>query len=94
MGPTADFTKTVPSVHTLLMNTIYLYHITQVAKRSFYHGNTRYKNKSFGYRGIHDKGSGDVVSVLCYTIYLSLCTKTAEMKSPDPFLCFVQYDFP
>ena len=34
MGRTADFTKTVPSVHTLLMNTIYLYHITQVAKRS------------------------------------------------------------
>ena len=36
------------------------------------------------YRGIREKGSGDVVSAVCYTIYtiyLSLCTQT----SPDPF---------
>ena len=31
------------------------------------------------YRGIHEKGSGDVVSAVCNTIYavnLSLCTQT------------------
>ena len=31
-------------------------------------------------RGIHEKGSGDVVSAVCYTIYttyLSLCTQTS-----------------
>ena len=36
-----------------------------------------------GYRGIHEKGSGDVVAAVCYTvytIYLSLCT-----TSPEPF---------
>ena len=40
------------------------------------------------YRGIHEKGSDDVVSAICYTkytIYLSLCTQTAETASPDPF---------
>ena len=33
---------------------------------------------SFRHRGIHEKGSGDVVSAVCYTIYLPLCTQTAE----------------
>ena len=40
------------------------------------------------YRGIHEKGSGDVVSAICYTIYtiyLSLCTPTAETTSPETF---------
>ena len=40
------------------------------------------------YRGIHEKGSGDVVSDFCYAIYniyLSLCTWTAETTSPEPF---------
>ena len=35
-------------------------------------------------RGIHEKGSGDVVSAVCYTIYsiyLSLCIQTAETTS-------------
>ena len=39
------------------------------------------------YRGIHEKGSGVVVSAVCYTIYtiyLSLCTKTAETTSLEP----------
>ena len=39
------------------------------------------------YRGIHERGSGDVVSAVCYTIqpiYLSLCTQTAETTSPEP----------
>ena len=38
--------------------------------------------------GIHEKGSWDVVSAVCYTIetiYLSLCTQTAETASPEPF---------
>ena len=42
----------------------------------------------FWYRGIHEKGSGDVVSAIfytTYTIHLSLCTQTAEMTSPEPF---------
>ena len=40
------------------------------------------------FRGIPEKGSGDVVSAVCYTIhtiYLSLCTQTAETKSPESF---------
>ena len=39
-------------------------------------------------RGIHEKGSGDVVSAIFYTtynIYLSLFTQTAETTSPEPF---------
>ena len=39
-------------------------------------------------RGIHEKGSRDVVSSVYYTkytIYLSLCTQTAETTSPEPF---------
>ena len=38
--------------------------------------------------GIHEKGSGDVVSAVCntlYTIYPSLCTQTAETTSPESF---------
>ena len=38
----------------------------------------------YNYRGIREKGSGDVVSAVCYTIYtinLSLCTQTAETTS-------------
>ena len=37
------------------------------------------------YRGIHEKGSGNVVSAVCYTIYIFLCTQTAETTSPEPF---------
>ena len=40
------------------------------------------------YRGIHEEGSGDVVSAVCYTIYtiyLTLCAQTAETTSPEPF---------
>ena len=40
------------------------------------------------YRGIHEKGLGDVVSAACYTInilYLSLCTQSAGTTSPEPF---------
>ena len=41
------------------------------------------------YRGIHKKGSGDVVSAVCYTIYityLSLCTKKQLRRHlPKPF---------
>ena len=39
-------------------------------------------------REIHEKGSGDVVSAVCYTIYtiyLSLFTQTAETTSYEPF---------
>ena len=42
------------------------------------------------YRGIHVKGSGDVVSAVCSTIiiiYPSLGTQTAETTSPKPFSC-------
>ena len=38
--------------------------------------------------GIHEKGSEDFVSAVCYTIYtiyLSLCTQTAETTPPEPF---------
>ena len=45
-------------------------------------------------RGIHEKGSGDVVSAVCYTIYtiyLSLCTQKAETISPKPFSRFFFY---
>ena len=41
------------------------------------------------YRGIHEKGSGDVVSAVCYTrytIYPSFCTQTAETSPSEPFL--------
>ena len=42
------------------------------------------------YWGIHEKGSGDGVSAVCYTIYtinISLCTQTAETTiSPEPFV--------
>ena len=37
--------------------------------------------------GIHEKGSRDVVSAVCdtvYTIYLSLYTQTAETTSLEP----------
>ena len=40
------------------------------------------------YRGIHEKGSDDVVSAVCgsvYFIYLALCTQTAETTSSEPF---------
>ena len=40
------------------------------------------------HRGIHEKGSGDVVSAVCftiYTIYLSLCTQSAETTSSELF---------
>ena len=37
------------------------------------------------YRGIHEKGLGDVVTAVCYTIYLSLGPQTAEETSPEPF---------
>ena len=40
------------------------------------------------YRGIHEKGSDDVVSAVCctiYNIYLSLCTQTADTTSSEPF---------
>ena len=40
------------------------------------------------YRGIHEKGSRDVVSAVChniYTIFLSLCTQTAATTFPEPF---------
>ena len=49
------------------------------------------KLHSINLQGIHKKGlwvTGDVVSAVCYTIYtiyLSLCTKTAETRSPEPF---------
>ena len=42
----------------------------------------------YTYRGIREKGSGDVISSVCdtiYTIYLSLCKQKAETTSPDPF---------
>ena len=42
----------------------------------------------FWYEGIHEKGSGDVVSTACYTIYtiyIFLCTQTAETTYPEPF---------
>ena len=44
----------------------------------------------FIYRGIHEKGSGDVLAVCysIYTIYLSLCTQTAETTAPQPFRKF------
>ena len=41
------------------------------------------------YRGVREKGSGDVVSAVCYTIfaiYLLLCTQTDETSSPETFL--------
>ena len=47
---------------------------------------TKYK-----YRGIHEKGSGDVVSVVSYTINtiyilsIPLLAQTAETTSPEPF---------
>ena len=40
------------------------------------------------YRGIHKNDSRYVVSAVCitiYTIYISLCTQTAETTSPEPF---------
>ena len=40
------------------------------------------------YRGFHEKGSGDVVSAVChtiFTIYLPLCTRPVETTSPEPF---------
>ena len=37
------------------------------------------------YRDIHEKGSEDVASAVSYTIYLSLCTHTAETTSPEHF---------
>ena len=39
------------------------------------------------YRGFHEKGSGDVVSlfVTLFTIYLSLFKQTAETTSPEHF---------
>ena len=42
------------------------------------------------------QGSGDVVSAVCYTIYIyylyiSLCTQTAETTSPVPFFCEFSY---
>ena len=46
------------------------------------------KNGSLSYKGIQEKGSGDVFSAVCYTIYtiyLSLCTHTAETTTPEPF---------
>ena len=39
-------------------------------------------------QGNSRKGSGDVVSAVCYimyTIYQSLCTQTADSTSPEPF---------
>ena len=48
------------------------------------------------YRGICEKGSGDVVSAeyIIYTIYLSLCTQTAKMISPEPFSRIPPYKKP
>ena len=46
--------------------------------------------KNVLYRGIHEKGSGDVVSAVIYTIYLSLSTQTAETTSPESF-CEILY---
>jgi len=43
----------------------------------------------YKYRGIHEKKSSEkVFSAVCYTIYtiyLSICTQTAETISPKPF---------
>ena len=44
--------------------------------------------KTFLNWGIHLKGSGDVVSAVCYTmytIYICLCSQTAETTSPEHF---------
>ena len=44
--------------------------------------------KKFLYRGIREKGSEDVVSAVCYTIYtlyLSFSAQTAETTSSEPF---------
>ena len=48
------------------------------------------------YRGIPEKGSGDVVSAVCYTvytIYLYRCIRTAETASPEPFSWIPPYFF-
>ena len=40
------------------------------------------------YRGIHEKGSGDIVLAVCFTIctiYLSPCTQIADTTSSEPF---------
>ena len=45
------------------------------------------KNSGEG-EGVHDPGEEEVVSAICYTIYtiyLSLCTQTAETTSPETF---------
>ena len=41
---------------------------------------------------IHEKGTSDVVSAVCYAIYiiyLSLRTQTAETTNPEPFREFL-----
>ena len=48
------------------------------------------------YRGIPEKGSGDVVSAVrytVYTIYLYRCIRTAETTSPEPFSWIPPYFF-
>ena len=54
----------------------------------FLNGSKSYKQItcwSLSYRGILEKGSDDIVSAVCYTIYLSLWTQTAYLKTSEPF---------
>ena len=56
------------------------------------HVNNRIDQNNVFCRGIQEKGSGDVVSAICYTvytIYLSLCTQTVETTFSELF-----HDFP
>ena len=54
----------------------------------FLNGSKSYKQItfwSFSYKGTLEKGSDDIVSAVCYTIYLSLWTQTAYLKTSEPF---------
>ena len=52
--------------------------------------------ESIMYRGVFEKGSDDIGSAVCYTIYtihISLCTQTDETTSSDPFSRIPLYFF-
>ena len=47
-----------------------------------------FEKRESSYREIHEKGSGEFVSAVCYiiySIYLSLCTKQLRRHLPNPF---------
>ena len=63
------------------------YNIYFVLFKTFYL-NFLEEERGLSYRGIQEKGSGYVVLTVCYTIYtiyLSLCTQTAETTSLELF---------